>query len=88
MDRIELLFTISHFEEIQLVIYENGAPVKEEKIVQGTEKHKKLKEWVSNNKSGWVSSMATYVPNVLVSAGGLRFNFRPKEVIVNYKGGQ
>ena len=81
-------FVFPDFEELNLEIYGTGAPVKEQKIVPGTEKHNKLKEWVVNNKSGWASSMATYVPNVLVSGSGFSLNFRSKKVILNYKGGQ
>lgn len=76
------------FEVLDLYVYKNGVPVAEEKLAPGTPKHNKLKEWVNSNRTGWEMSMATYVPNVLVSGSDFSINFRSSDVVLNYKKGQ
>ena len=49
---------------------------------------KQLAAWVSQNRSGWSSSPASYVPGTIVRGGNFSINFLNALVVVNHPGGQ
>ena len=75
-------------EPVKLQRYEQGRPVEACDISPDSPQFKSLAAWISNNKDGWSSSPASYVPGVLVSGRNFSVNFLSSLVVVNYPGGQ
>ena len=57
-------------------------------IAPGTLQHKELENWLSENRGGWQSTPASYVPGTVVSGSNFSLNFVGSIAIVNYSGGQ
>jgi len=56
------------------------------KQIYGNNKnYKEIISWLKNNKSGWVSSFITFVPNHVYHTGAFRVNVLPDVVVVSYK---
>ena len=75
-------------ENIEVSIHENGLPVQTYTLNPGDEEYKKFMSWVKSNNTGWDSTLASYVPMLIVSGESFSFNFMGNGVVVNYEGGQ
>jgi hypothetical protein len=75
-------------ETLQVYIYGTELSVEEYLLNPGDEKYKKFISWVRNNKEGWSSTPATYVPKILISGKSFTINFMDNIVLINYADGQ
>ena len=79
---------LSSNETLKVTIYSGGAPIEEYFLTPSDDEYKKFKSWVKSNQSGWNFTLATYVPNLLVSGESFSCNFMSSSVVLNYEGGQ
>lgn len=86
--RINVADMIGEVDSFKVYLYEAGRPVREYAIVKGDERYNKLVLWAKENESGWQMDLATYVPGVLVSGGGIRINFLGSSAILSGPDGQ
>ena len=75
-------------ESLKVSIYGTEINIDEYWLNPGDEKYDQFISWVKNNKEGWSSTPATYVPKLLVSGKSFSFNFMSSGVVVNYESGQ
>lgn len=75
-------------ESLRLQVYQQGSPVAECKLAPGTPNFQKLASWLSNNRTGWTSTLASYVPGVYITGSNFSINFLRTFVIVNSPEGQ
>ena len=75
-------------EPINIIIYGAGTSTQEYVLFKTDQKYKQFKSWVANNKDGWETTPASYVPSVIVKGSGFTFNFLNEGVIVNVDGKQ
>ncbi|MBI1424772.1 MAG: hypothetical protein GC149_15105 [Gammaproteobacteria bacterium] len=75
-------------ETLQVYIYGTELNTEEYLLNPGGEKYNKFISWVRNNKEGWSSTPASYVPGILVSGKSFTMNFMDNTVLVNYADGQ
>jgi hypothetical protein len=69
----------------QIVVYENGRPIVERSIVDGSNQQRSVASWLRSHEGGWRADFANYVPIRMIR--GTRFNliFQPTLCILNYQ---
>ena len=73
---------------LSLSLTVNGMQTKQCAISQDSEQYKTLSAWLRTHQDGWQSSVATYVPSVVVTGDGFNLNFLHSAAILNYAGSQ
>ena len=66
----------------------NGAQTKQCAISQDSEQYKALSAWLGAHQDDWQSSVATYVPGIVVTGDGFNLNFLQSAAILNHAGSQ
>jgi len=84
----DVALTLPETEPLSLQVHKKGSPVAECKLLPGTPNFQKLASWLSNNKTGWSPTPATYIPGVYITGSKFSINFLGTFVIVNYADGQ
>jgi hypothetical protein len=73
---------------LSLSFFVNGTPIKHCTISQDSEQYKTLSAWLAAHQDGWKSSVASYVPGVMVDGDGFSLNFLSSIAVLNYAGSQ
>ena len=85
----ETTISIPDNEPLMLFNYAGASnKLSAKEVVLVKDKQQKLNTWISNNRTGWTPTPATYVPGVLVSGKGFGINFLGNSVIISYSEGQ
>jgi hypothetical protein len=85
----ELPLRLALGEPLKLSYQEHDyAPATNCVIAPNSPQYQALEKWLSQNKSGWQTTPATYIPGKVVSGSGFTLNFLNSIVIANFSGGQ
>ena len=73
---------------VQLVISTNFQRARHCSIVQGSERYEELDTWLRAHRSGWRSSVATYMQGIEISANDFKLGFQADLAVLNSPRGQ
>lgn len=75
---------IEQEKELSVIVYHSGHEVETGVITKNSEAYKSIIKWIKDNRTGWQSTVATYVPELIVRGEGFQLNLRPKDAIFGY----
>ena len=75
-------------DSLRLSFTVNGVASKDCSISEDSAQYKALSSWLSEHQGGWQSSLASYVPSVVVTGKGFNLNFINSAAVLNYAGNQ
>lgn len=84
----ELPLQLPPGEPLKLSAHAHGAAVSGCSIAPGSPQYQALEKWLSQNRGGWQTTPASYVPGTVVSGAGFTLNFVGTVVVANVSSGQ
>jgi hypothetical protein len=70
-----------------VTVYEAGAYTPERLIQPRSDQEREIIAWLAAHRSGWSSTLVTYVPSRLIKGQDCELNFTRGACILNYRGG-
>ena len=84
----DLSLTLPPDAQLKLSSHVHGSPTETCSIAHGSPQYQALEKWLNQNRGGWQTTPATYVPGKVVSGPDFTLNFIGSLVIANFAGGQ
>jgi hypothetical protein len=75
-------------QTLTVLVYAQGTAAERCDIAPGSEKFRKLKQFMQQNSAGWHTRNADYMPSIVVIGPAINLYFADDFVVMNYSGGE
>ena len=75
-------------QTLTVLIYSQGTATQRCDIAPGSEKFRRLKQFMQQNSAGWRTRSADYMPSIVVIGPAINLYFADDFVVMNYSGGE